>query len=75
MFLKLFLLSMAFLAIAAAGFGIRMLIKRNSRFPDTHVSSNPEMQKRGLTCAQHIDTGCNPTDGFPGCSACRSYSI
>jgi hypothetical protein len=70
MFLKLLILSAIFLSIAAAGFGIRMLIKANGRFPETHVSRNPEMRKRGITCAQETDTGCNPSDGFPGCAAC-----
>jgi hypothetical protein len=70
MFLKLLILSSIFLALAAAGLGIRMLLKSQGKFPDTHVSSNPEMRKRGLTCAQQTDTGCHSTDGFPGCSAC-----
>ena len=68
MFLKLLILSSIFLALAAAGLGIRMLLKSHGRFPDTHVSSNPEMRKRGLTCAQQTDTGCHSTDGYPGCS-------
>jgi hypothetical protein len=70
MFLKLLILSAIFLSIAAVGFGIRMLIKSNGRFPETHVSRNPEMRKRGITCAQETDTGCNSSDGFPGCAAC-----
>jgi len=68
MFLKLLILSSIFLALAAAGLRIRMLLKSQGRFPDTHVSSNPEMRKRGLTCAQQTDTGCHSTDGYPGCS-------
>ena len=68
MFLKLLILSIIFLAIAAAGFGIRMLIKKQGQFPETHVSRNPEMRKRGITCAQQTDTGCHSSDGFPGCS-------
>jgi hypothetical protein len=70
MFIKLLILSAIFLSLAAAGFGIRTLLKSHGRFPETHVSRNPEMRKRGITCAQQTDTGCNPTDGFPGCSSC-----
>jgi hypothetical protein len=70
MFLKLLILSSIFLAIAAAGFGIRMLLKTQGRFPETHISANPEMKKRGISCAQQTDTGCHSTEGFPGC-ACR----
>jgi hypothetical protein len=70
MFLKLLILSSIFLALAAAGLGIRMLLKSQGRFPETHVSANPEMKKRGISCAQQTDTGCHSTAGFPGCSAC-----
>ncbi len=70
MFLKLLILSAIFLSMAALGFGIRMLLKTNGRFPETHVSRNKEMRKRGITCAQQTDTGCQPTDGFPGCASC-----
>jgi hypothetical protein len=68
MFLKLLILSGIFLTLAAVGMGIRMLIKTNGKFPETHISRNPEMKKRGISCAQQTDTGCNSTDGFPGCS-------
>jgi hypothetical protein len=70
MFLKLLILSSIFLALAAAGLGIRMLLKSQGRFPETHVSANPEMKKRGISCAQQTDTGCHSKKGFPGCSAC-----
>jgi hypothetical protein len=74
MFLKLFILSSIFLAIAAAGLGIRMLLKSQGRFPETQVSANPEMRRRGITCAQQTDTGCHSTEGFPGCAACSGNS-
>jgi len=75
MFLKLLILSSIFLAIAIAGFGIRMLLKSNGMFPETHISRNPQMKKRGISCAQHTDTGCNSTDGFPGCASCNGSRL
>jgi hypothetical protein len=75
MFLKLLIISLIFLAISAAGLGIRMILKANASFPDTHVSSNPEMQKRGLSCAQQTDTGCHSSEGFPGCAACSGHRL
>jgi len=68
MFLKLLILSAILLSFAAIGFGIRMIIKAHGRFPETHISKNPEMRKRGITCAQQTDTGCHSTEGYPGCS-------
>jgi hypothetical protein len=71
MFVKLLILSVLFLILTAIGFGIRILFKTNGKFPDTHVSHNPEMAKRGITCAQQTDIGCNSSDDFPGCSSCN----
>jgi hypothetical protein len=70
MFFKLLILSLIFVGLAALGFGIRMLLKSGGRFPDTHISHNKEMQKRGITCAQHNDVGCHSTVDFPGCAGC-----
>jgi len=70
MFLKLLILSSIFISLAIVGFAISMLIKSKGHFPETHISRNPEMRKRGITCAQKNDTGCNPTTGFPGCASC-----
>ena len=75
MFLKLLILSAIFLLIAAAGLGIRMLIKSQGRFPETHVSRNPEMRKRGITCAQETDTGCHSSEDFPGCATCSEKRL
>jgi hypothetical protein len=70
MFLKVLILSAITLLLAAAGIGIKMLLKANGRFPETHVGKNPEMRKRGITCARHTDVGCIPSDDYPGCATC-----
>lgn len=75
MFFKLLIISLIFLALAAVGMGIRMLLKTNGKFPETHISRNPEMRKRGISCAQNNDTGCHSTEDFPGCSSCGSRVI
>ncbi len=73
MFLQLLLLSGIILLISVAGLGIRILIKKNGRFPQTHVGRNKEMAKRGISCAQSIDVGCNPSDKNRGCTTCGSH--
>lgn len=70
MFIKILILSIIFLAIAAAGFGITMLLRPRGKFPELHISNNEEMRKRGITCAEHTDTGCRPAEGFTGCASC-----
>jgi len=70
MLLKLLIISAILLIISFAGLGITMLLKKQGKFPDTHISHNKEMRKRGITCAQQNDVGCNPADDFQGCSTC-----
>lgn len=74
MIIKLLIITLVVLLISVAFLGIRMLVKKDGRFPDTHIGHNREMKKRGIKCAQHNDIGCNPTDDFPGCSTCSSRS-
>jgi hypothetical protein len=70
MFLKLLIVSVFFMILVFAGLGIKMLLKPNGRFPETHISNNPEMQKRGISCAQKTDLGCTPSDDNSGCCSC-----
>lgn len=71
MFLKLLILTTGLVLVAVAALGIRMLLIKGARFPETHISRNKEMRKRGITCAQSIDVGCHPSDDFPGCASCK----
>jgi hypothetical protein len=70
MFLKLLIISAFLLVLAFTFLGIRILLKPRGKFPDTHISHNKEMLKRGITCAQHTDIGCTPGDDMEGCSTC-----
>lgn len=72
MFLKLLIISLILIAITFAFFGITILLKKNGRFPETHISRNKEMRKRGISCAQQTDIGCVASDDFPGCASCRA---
>ena len=75
MFIKVLILSVIFLTIAAVFLGIRMLLKAHGRFPEMHISRNAEMRKRGIACAQQTDTGCHSADGYPGCAACSGKEL
>lgn len=75
MFLKLLIISSIFLLIALAGLGIKIILKPKGQFPDTHISHNKEMRKRGIKCAQQTDIGCNPTDYLEGCSTCEARRL
>jgi len=70
MFLKLLLICLVLIGAAVAGLSIRILLKPNGRFPETHISKNREMKKLGLKCAQHTDIGCNGPKNGAECSGC-----
>jgi hypothetical protein len=33
--------------------GVGIFFSKKKSFPETSISKNPEMQKRGITCAKH----------------------
>ena len=55
MYIKLFLLALALIAVALAGLGINMLISKKGKFPETHIGRNRQMKERGIHCANTTD--------------------
>lgn len=72
MLIKLIILSVVLVGVAITGLAISMLLRKDGRFPETHISRNKEMRKRGITCAQKTDLGCNPVDGGGCCAGCSA---
>jgi hypothetical protein len=70
MFVKLLVISIIFLFISFVFLGIRILLKSSGQFPETHISRNKEMLKRGIGCATDTDLGCSPSDEPGICAAC-----
>lgn len=50
--MSVLLLSVALIAVAVTLLGIRIFFTKNGKFPNTHIHDNPEMRKRGITCAR-----------------------
>jgi hypothetical protein len=70
MFVKLLIICVILLSVSGIFLAMRILLKKNGRFPETHVGRNGEMIKRGITCAQDVATGCNPSDITGECLTC-----
>lgn len=49
------LLTAIIIAISFALLAITVIIKKNGKFPNTHVSGNKGLRKRGIKCAQTQD--------------------
>lgn len=50
--LKTMLLCVLIIAIGVALLAIKILVKKNGCFPNTHISGSKEMRKRGIGCVQ-----------------------
>jgi hypothetical protein len=53
--LKVILLAIGLLGIAMLGMAIRIVLKKGGRFPNTHVSGNRYLKRKGVYCAQTQD--------------------
>ena len=53
--IKVLLLTTFIVAICMVLMAVTILIKKNGRFPNTHVGGNKEMRKRGIKCVEAQD--------------------
>lgn len=58
MILKMILLSIALMALAFAGLGIKILAKTNGEFSGTCASKNPMLRKEGVECGCGAEDDC-----------------
>lgn len=70
MLIKLTIISLVLVSFSMVLLGIRVLLKANGRFPETHVGHNREMRKRGIKCARKTDIGYVPSGIEGSCSTC-----
>ena len=52
---KTLLFTTLIIAISIALLSITIIIKKNGRFPNTHVGGSKAMRKRGIKCVQSQD--------------------
>ena len=53
--MKVLLLTLAIVGLAVLLLGVKVFFVKGGRFPNTHIDDNPEMRKRGITCAKDKD--------------------
>ena len=53
--MKVFLLTLALVALAVLLLGVKVFFTRGGRFPNTHIHDNKHMRKRGITCPRDKD--------------------
>lgn len=52
---QILIISVVVLLLCMAFLSINILLRKNGRFPNTHVSSNRELRRRGINCIQSQD--------------------
>lgn len=52
MFLVMTMFSVVLISLGLAALGIRMLLQKGGKFPNTSVGANPELRKMGIQCAK-----------------------
>jgi hypothetical protein len=54
-FLTIFIVVVAFIAIALILMSVNILIKKNGKFSNEHIGQSKALKKRGIKCAQTQD--------------------
>lgn len=69
--LATFFLVIVLVAISVVLFAIQILLKKNGKFPDTHIEDNVHLKKYGITCASHDEYECSLGESkSKGCEGC-----
>ena len=55
MLLTVFIIVVILLGLSLVGLGISLLLKKNGKFPETHIGKNKAMKERGIHCANTTD--------------------
>lgn len=55
MLLTVFILVIILLGLSLIGLGITILLKKNGKFPNTHIGKSKAMKDRGIHCANTTD--------------------
>jgi len=53
--LKVILIAIALVSTAILALSIRIVLVKDGKFPETHISRNPEMKKKGILCVKSMD--------------------
>jgi hypothetical protein len=59
--LEVVVLSVIILLICMVLLCINIIVKKNGKFPNTHIGGNPALQKKGIKCVQAQDFEANNT--------------
>ncbi len=50
--IQILLLTVALIGVAVVLLGVKIFFVKGGKLPNTHIHANPEMKRRGITCAR-----------------------
>lgn len=53
--LKVLLLTIVLMGLIMLGLAVQIILKKNGKFPNTHIGGNKHMKDLGVTCVQTYD--------------------
>lgn len=53
--LKIVLIAIALISTAILALSIRIVLVKDGKFPETHISRNLQMKKKGILCVKTMD--------------------
>jgi hypothetical protein len=74
-FFKLLLIVLLLLAAVFLMFAVKIIFHKSHKFPETSTGQNPEMKKRGITCATHNEKMLwSKEESNTGCGSCCGHT-
>ena len=80
---EILIAALVLVGLCVIGLCFNIIFRKNGHFPETEISSNREMRKRGIICAKEEELRLwgrkngkeHPTCSDLGCSDCSSCSL
>lgn len=69
-FVRIFVAAIILVGFCVVGLGFNIFFRKNGKFPETEISSNKEMKKRGIRCVKEEEMklwGKNIKGDAPSC--------
>ncbi len=81
--MEIFIAALLLVGISVIGLCFNIIFRKNGKFPDTEISSNPAMKKLGIRCAKEDELRLwgkkngkqNPSCSDLGCSDCAGCGL
>ncbi|MGN0188680.1 MAG: hypothetical protein ACI395_04115 [Candidatus Cryptobacteroides sp.] len=69
--MEIFIAAVILVGLCVIGLCFNIIFRKDGKFPDTEISTNPEMRKRGIVCAKEDEMRMwGRKKGRPSCDSC-----